>query len=126
MVAASVRQFFKFRELTDAEIDARLAAAPSPLEAAQLCLLNVHGPHQQEFRVTPAAVPHSVPGLGIQIVTVDENPPQKPIGPIDFAAMTAKLQAAGVQMEGEAPPPPSGHGLSVGEPTATAGARKIL
>lgn len=118
-IRTQVRLVLRKDGLSDAEIDACLAAVSSPLEAAQLYLSSHQEAPRQKSRVAPAAMPQSAPGLGIQIVTVDDNQPQKPTGPIDFAAMTAKLQAAGVQMEGEAPAPASGHGLTVGEPPAT-------
>jgi hypothetical protein len=124
MVAADVRQFLQSQELPDTEIDARLAAAPSPLEAAQFYLSNHKEAPRREARATPVAMPKTPPGLGIQIEATDEAP--KPIGAIDFAAMTATLQAAGVQMEGETPPPLSGHGLAIGEQTSAPGVRKPL
>ena len=126
MLAGEVRRCLRKDGLSEAEIDARLAATTSPLQAAQLYLSNRPDEHQPAPRGQHIPEPQGVSGLGIQSVARDESHPPQPVGAIDFGAMTAKLQAAGVEMEPEAPAPASGHGVTIAELAPKPGSRIVI
>lgn len=119
-LVADVRTFLKAKGLSDAEIDARLAAAASPFDVVQSFMANDRDARGLEKMVVNAARAHEQPTSQIRVERDDGETPPPAAAEIDFSAMSAKLRAAGVQMA-ETPPPPSGHGLAVSEAAAKPG-----
>lgn len=120
-ITTEIRQFLKAKGLSEAEITARLAAAASPLDAAEPYLAD-HG------QASGVPVQFVAPGQpvrpGTHAIRIEQTeigaPVAAPPAEVDFAAMAAKLRAAGVQMEAS-PAPSSGHGLAVAEPVPAPG-----
>jgi hypothetical protein len=112
-VTASARRFLKAKGLSDAEIDKRLAASADPLDAVKPFLGSARDDNVVGLNIAGAATPTVTQSLPRSEATEGASERDAQLG-IDFGAMNAKLQAAGLQSSGK--PDPTGHGLAMAKP----------
>lgn len=118
-VTASARRFLKAKGLSDAEIDKRLAASADPLDAVKPFLGSARDDNARKLNIAGAAAPTaSTPSFPRPEATEGASGRDAQLG-IDFGAMDAKLQAAGLQSSGT--PAPTGHGLAMAKPSGRDG-----
>lgn len=106
-LAADVRRFLQAKGLSEAQIDALMSTGASPLDVVRPYIASDRDTAMLDRMAQRTA--HDAP-VQLAVVKTDEPVVTPDTAAIDLGAMTARLQAAGVQMRTDAPPP-SGHGL---------------
>lgn len=115
-LAADVRRFLQAKGLSEAQINALLSTGASPLDVVRPYIANDRDTAMLDRMAQRTA--HDAP-VRLAVVKTDDPIVIPDATSIDLGAMTARLQAAGVQIQTDAPPP-SGHGLAPQDNSAEA------
>lgn len=117
-LTASVRRFLKAKGLSEAEINAYLAATANPLEAAKPFLEKDHASRNLEKTTKAIAIAaHTAPSALPAVETTEAAPVADSPIPANFDPFT-KLKSAGVQVTDTTD---SGHGLTAQKPASRSG-----
>jgi hypothetical protein len=95
-LAAAVRHYLKAKGLSDAEIDQQLAAGGNPLKAAKALVADDKDGQILETQARSARAPEKPIVTPLAKAGTEPSPSKVP-GSVDINAITARLQAAGVE-----------------------------
>jgi hypothetical protein len=115
-LVAKAHDFLKAQRLSEAEINARLAAVDGPLDAVKPFLKHEAEGQHTEHGIRAASEPQPLTGVEASSAAL----PQGASLSIDMVGMDAKLKAAGLQVPSPAEAATEGHGLAAVQPVAAA------